>query len=84
MWNNLGPSQFYAALALSYVDSDGAQIIREEAIPLLVDLMISKHVDTQMRVVFTKLISKLYMFLVDANSICFYLMRVLMYWKILF
>ncbi|KAK1370971.1 hypothetical protein POM88_037063 [Heracleum sosnowskyi] len=58
--------QFYAALALSYVDSDGAQIIREEAIPLLVDLMISNHVDTQMRVVFTKLISKLYMFLVDA------------------
>ncbi|KAK1401390.1 hypothetical protein POM88_000995 [Heracleum sosnowskyi] len=45
--------EFYAALALSYVDSDGAQIIREVAIPLLVDLMISKHVDTQMRGMFT-------------------------------
>ncbi|MCI03369.1 importin subunit alpha-like protein, partial [Trifolium medium] len=44
--------QFYAALALSYVDSNGALIIRMKAIPLLVDLMTSKHVDTQMRGMF--------------------------------
>ncbi|KAK1400536.1 hypothetical protein POM88_000141 [Heracleum sosnowskyi] len=41
--------QFYGALALTYVDSDGAEIIREEAIPSLVGLMISKHARTQMR-----------------------------------
>lgn len=43
-------SQFEAAFALTNVDSNGSQIMRSEAIPLLVDLMISKHRHTRMRV----------------------------------
>ncbi|KAK1400418.1 hypothetical protein POM88_000023 [Heracleum sosnowskyi] len=45
--------QFYGILALTYVDSDGAEIIREEAIPSLVGLMSSKYECLQMRGMFT-------------------------------
>ncbi|KAL8111369.1 uncharacterized protein LOC141668166 isoform X1 [Apium graveolens] len=40
--------QFEAAFALTNVDSNGGQIMKNEAIPLLVDLMISKHRHTRM------------------------------------
>ncbi|XP_074330984.1 uncharacterized protein LOC141668166 isoform X2 [Apium graveolens] len=42
--------QFEAAFALTNVDSNGGQIMKNEAIPLLVDLMISKHRHTRMNI----------------------------------
>lgn len=41
--------QFYAAFALTHVDSNGGEVIKSEAIPLLVDLMISKHTNIRLR-----------------------------------
>ncbi|KAK1374889.1 hypothetical protein POM88_031082 [Heracleum sosnowskyi] len=41
--------QFEAAFALTNVDSNGGQVMKSEAIPLLVDLMISKHRDIRVR-----------------------------------
>lgn len=50
MWNNFALLQFYSLFVLTNVDANGGELVVDEALPLFMQLMVSKHMHTQMQV----------------------------------